>query len=115
MIGRCLRGSSDFLKWGCITYLSIVSVLPTVEGGWHNQFGEADSCTSTDTNQCTAVNGVSSEMYFNLKKPRKNKKIYISLRIHFIKNILSALPCRQIALSFGTTFSQPVERPYSYA
>ena len=86
----------------CITYsrryLSRVSVLPTVEGTYlesvyylqqkvliqsqyitysrmwlaHPQFGEADSCISTDAKQCTAVNGASSKTYLRQRLAQRH-------------------------------------------
>ena len=76
-----LRDSLDVVKWGCMRYLSIVSVLLTVDGGRHwRQFGEAG----------TAVDGGSSKTY----SPK-------SFQMYAMKNIFNTLPCSQTALSEG--------------
>ena len=35
MLVKILQSCLDFLKWGCMRYLSIVCVFPTVDGDLH--------------------------------------------------------------------------------
>ncbi len=42
-------------------YLSIVSVLPSVDGGWRCQLGKAAQSTGMEAKQCTTVDGDSSK------------------------------------------------------
>ena len=46
-------------------YLSIVSVLPTVDDGRHAPFVEADRSYRMEEKQCTAVDGAGSKTYFS--------------------------------------------------
>ena len=70
----------DFLKWGCMSYLFIVSVLPAVDLGRH----EADRSTGTEAKQCTAVDGTSSKTYFSPLKKGPPKNVNISLSVRYI-------------------------------
>lgn len=75
--------ASDLLKRGRMTYFSIVSVLPAVDGCWARpQFGETDPKLSTAMDQII-------------------KKSIIGSRVSYIKNIFTALTCRQSALFAG--------------
>ncbi len=56
--------SSEFLKWGCLRYLSIVNVLPTVDGGPCAPSLEQTGVHGTEAKQCTAVDGDSSKNVF---------------------------------------------------
>ena len=76
-------------------YLSIISVLPTVDDGRHAlQFGETDRSYRMEAKQCTAVDGAGSKTYFSHLKER----LTYHLSVIFI---FSALSCRQTALSDG--------------
>lgn len=78
--------ASDLLKRGRMTYFSIVSVLPAVDGCWARpQFGETDRRNSKLS---TAMDQII-------------KKSIIGSRVSYIKNIFAALTCRQSALFAG--------------
>ena len=50
-------------------YFLIINVLPTIDGGWHDHFAEAEKSTNTKVKQCPAVDRVSSKNI--LKTPKK--------------------------------------------
>ena len=60
------------MKWGCMRYLSIVNVLPTVDDRSASpQFRrEQTGVTNTKAKQCTAVDGAGSKTYFRHLKER---------------------------------------------
>ncbi len=102
-----LKGEFGFFKVGF--YEVLIHSRCITNSGWRSarsQFGETVGVPAQMQSNVLLWTRTAAKWSLAAYKRPHQTTVNISLSVRYIKNIFTALPCRQTALSFGTTFSQ---------